>query len=80
MNHFLFVSLKLKVMNLKFNLRKCEFVKTSIGFLGHVLNIDGTQPNQRKIKIIIEFPMFTIVTNVKAFFGLTKYYWNYVKG
>lgn len=74
LNHFLFVLLKLKVMNLKLNLSKCEFAKTNIGFIGHVVSRDGTQPNQQKNKAIIEFPMLTIVTNVKAFFGLTKYY------
>jgi hypothetical protein len=61
-------------MNLKLNLSKCEFAKTNIGFIGHVVSRDGTQPNQQKNKAIIEFPMLTIVTNVKAFFGLTKYY------
>jgi len=59
-------------MNLKLNLSKCE--------LGHVVSRDGTQPNQQKIKAIIEFPMLTIVSKIKTFFGFTRYYWNYVKG
>lgn len=42
LNHFLFLPLKLKVVNLKLNLNKCEFAKTSIEFLGHVVNKDGT--------------------------------------
>jgi hypothetical protein len=32
------------------------------------------------MRAVIEFPIPTIVTNVKAFLGLTKYYRNYVKG
>jgi hypothetical protein len=41
LNRFQFVLLKLSVVNLKLNLSKCEFAKTSIGFLGHVANKDG---------------------------------------
>jgi hypothetical protein len=67
-------------MNLKLNLSKCEFAKTNIGFLGHVVSRDGTPPNQQKIKTIIELPMLTIVTNIKTFFNLIGYYYNYVKG
>jgi len=36
--HFQFMMMKLKEVNLKLNPSKCEFVKTSIGFLGHVVN------------------------------------------
>jgi hypothetical protein len=65
---------------LKLNLNKCEIAKTSIGFLGQVVSRDGTQLDQHKIKAIIEFPIPIIVTNVRVFLGLTKYYQNYVKG
>lgn len=52
LEHLCFVLLKLKEVNLKLNLRKCEFVKISLTFLGHVVSCDGTQPNLRKIKVV----------------------------
>ncbi len=42
LNHFQFVLLKLREVNMKFNPIKCELAKTSIGFLSHVVNRDGT--------------------------------------
>jgi hypothetical protein len=38
LQRFQFVMMKLMEVNLKLNPSKCEFVKTSIGFLGHVVN------------------------------------------
>jgi hypothetical protein len=32
------------------------------------------------MRVVIEFPIPIIVINVRTFLGLTKYYWNYVKG
>lgn len=50
MQHLKFVILKLREVNLKLNLSKCEFAKTIIRILGHVLSREGTQLDQRKIK------------------------------
>jgi hypothetical protein len=68
------VSLKLKEVNLKLNPRKCEFVKTNISFLSHIVNKENTQPGLRKIKVVIECPVLVVVINVRAFLGLTRYY------
>jgi hypothetical protein len=79
LEHFSFMMFKLREVNLKLNLGKCEFTKTCVRILGHVVNREG-QPNQRKIKAIFEFPIPTFVTNVHAFFKLIGYYMNYLKG
>jgi hypothetical protein len=46
LNHFQFVLLKLREVHMKFNLIKCEFAKTNIGFISHVMNRDGMQLDQ----------------------------------
>jgi hypothetical protein len=74
--HFCFVLLKLKEVNLKFNIRKCEFAKFDLTFLRHVVNCDGIQPNLWKIKATTNFLIPTTITNVRAFLGLTCYYQN----
>jgi hypothetical protein len=61
-------------INLKLNPRKCEFVNISLTILGHLVNLDGTQPDPQKIKAIIDFPISMSITNVRAFFELLGYY------
>ncbi len=80
MEHLRFVFLKLREINLKLNPRKCEFVKTNINFLSHIMSKENTQPGLRKIKVVIKCPMLVAITNVRAFLGLTRYYRNYIKG
>jgi hypothetical protein len=52
LEHLHFVLLKLKEINFKLNPGKCEFVKTSLTFLRHVVSCDGTQLNPQKIKFV----------------------------
>lgn len=80
LKHLHYVLLHLKEVNLKLNLGKCDFAKFSLSFLGYIVSRDGTQPSPRKIKTITNFPIPTIVINVRAFLGLTCHYKNYIKG
>jgi ethanolamine transporter EutH len=70
----------LREINLKLNPGKCEFVRFSLTFLGHVVSCDGTQFDPKEIKAIINFLVPIIVTNVQTILGLKMYYKNYVKG
>lgn len=80
LEHLRYVFLKLREINLKLNPRKCEFVKINISSLSHIVSKENTQPGLRKIKVVTECLVPVAVTNVKAFLGLTIYYWNYIKG
>jgi hypothetical protein len=40
----------------------------------------GTKPNPNKIKVVVEFPIPRIVTNVQTFIGLIGNCKNYIKG
>jgi hypothetical protein len=42
LEHFCYVILRLMEVNFKLNLGKCEFAKTSLAFLGHVVSRDNT--------------------------------------
>ncbi len=72
--------LRLREIKLKLNPNKCEFAKTDLTFLGHVVSRDGTQLDPRKIKVVTEFPIPIFMINVRTFLALTGYYTNYVKG
>ena len=35
---------------------KCEFLKTEVVYLGHVLSEEGVKPDPRKLEAVREFP------------------------
>jgi hypothetical protein len=80
LQHLDAVFYKLMEVNLKLNPNKCCFAAKSITFIGHVVNKEGTRPNPGKIEAILYFPEPKVVTNVRSLLGLTRYYWNYVRG
>jgi hypothetical protein len=42
LEHLQYVFMRLIEMKLKFNLEKCEFVKSNLTFISHAMNKDGT--------------------------------------
>jgi hypothetical protein len=59
---------------------KCEFFQREVSFLGHVINADGIQVQQHKVKSVATWPVPKTRTEVKAFLGLTGYYRKFVQG
>lgn len=80
LQHLHAIFIKLREVNLKLNPSKCCFATKSITFLGHVVSSEGTKPNPNKINVVLYFPKPKIVTNIRLFLGLTRYYRNYVRG
>jgi hypothetical protein len=79
LKHLQYVLMRLREIILKLNPSKCEFAKSKLAFLGHEVNQEGTQPNQRKVKVVMNFLVLTFVINVQEFLGLIGNYKNYVK-
>jgi len=48
LEHFLFMLMKLKELKLKLSLNKCEFAKTNIGLLDHVVSREGRNLTESK--------------------------------
>ena len=61
------------------NLEKCEFFKTEIQYLGHVISKDGIAVDPKKIKAIFDWPIPRDVTDIRSFMGLTGYYRRFIK-
>ena len=57
---------------------KCEFFKTEISFLGHIINAEGISVQQHKVKAVASWPVPKTVKEVKGFLGLTNYYRKFV--
>ena len=57
---------------------KCVFGGSSVEFLGHVINTEGIQPTQNKVKVITNYPTPTIIKDLKAFLGLVNFYGRFI--
>jgi len=58
---------------------KCEFFKTEVEFLGHIVGRDGVRMMEDKVKAVAEWPEPKNVRDVRAFLGTTGYYRKFIK-
>ena len=59
---------------------KCEWGKSEVKFLGHVVSAAGVSVMENKIKAIVEWPELKNKKEVKSFLGLAGYYRRFVQG
>ncbi len=57
---------------------KCDFFKSELKYLGHILSPDGIHPLPDKLSAIRDLPQPTNATEVCQFLGLTGYYHKFV--
>ncbi|GBG68721.1 hypothetical protein CBR_g3263 [Chara braunii] len=70
---------KLREANFKINAKKCEWAKTQVLYLGHVLDGDGIKPEDSKITAIRDWPTPRTLTELRSFLGLANYYRKFVR-
>ena len=61
-------------------LRKCDLYQRRIQYLGHVISEEGIVVYPEKIEAIMDWPTPKIVTNVRSFMGLERYYKRFIEG
>ena len=64
---------------LKLKLKKCDFFKEEIKYLGHVVSRDGVTPNKAKVESIVNYPEPTNVKELSSFLGLASYYRKFIR-
>ena len=74
------VFFRLELHNLKLKATKCEFFKSQVVYLGHVVSEAGIQADPAKIEAVRNWPVPKIVKEVRQFLGFTGYYRRFVKG
>ncbi|GBG85841.1 hypothetical protein CBR_g40651 [Chara braunii] len=70
---------KLREANFKINAKKCDWAKTQVLYLGHVLDEDGVKPEDSKIAAIRDWPTPRTLTELRSFLGLANYYRKFVR-
>ncbi|CAF0932261.1 unnamed protein product [Brachionus calyciflorus] len=72
--HLKLIFYRLRKAALKFNRKKCFFMKRQAIYLGHVVNSDGLFPCEDKVAAIKAFKTPRTIKQLQSFLGLTGYY------
>ena len=69
----------MKEANLHIGMSKCEFFKTNIQLLGHIIEPGKYKPIQARTEAIEKLKPPSNVKEVQAFLGIVNYYRIYIK-
>ncbi|XP_033224799.1 uncharacterized protein LOC117177867 [Belonocnema kinseyi] len=72
--HLRIVFQRLKDFALRLNISKCQFGKSELEFLGHLVNRDGVKPTPEKVQAIVQFPKRRTIVELRRFLGLVNFY------
>ena len=78
LEHLRIIFQRLKEAGLKLKRSKCDFVKTQIQYLGHLISSKGIQPLPEKLRSIENMPAPRSPKEVKQFLGLAGYYCKFI--
>lgn len=53
---------------------ECQFLKTTVDYLGHIISRSTVRPLECKTSAVRDFPRPTAVKTVQSFLGLTGYF------
>lgn len=70
---------RLKECGLKLSPDKCHFFKSSVKYLGHVVDSDGVHTDPEKISALRDWPRPSTRRELKCFLGFAGYYRRFVK-
>ena len=71
---------KLAKGGLKLKPNKCEFFKSKIVYLGHIVSAKGIETDPKKIEAVKNWTTPKTVTDVQSFLGFTNHYQRFIKG
>lgn len=69
---------RLRKMNLKLNPHKCDFMKTQLLYLGHVVSASGVLPDPNKVAVLQNYPVPRNADEVRRFVAFCNYYRKFI--
>jgi len=69
---------RLSEANLFLQSDKCEFLKSEVIYLGHIITENGARPDLKKIIAVKNFLIPKTRKNIKQFLGLAGYYRRFI--
>lgn len=60
-------------------LKKCQFAKQEIHYLGHILSSLGVKTDPAKVEAVLNWPPPTTVRELRGFLGLVGFYRKFVR-
>ena len=63
---------------LKLKPKKCEFFRTKISYLGHIVSRNGIECDPKKVKAIENWQRPITVSDVRSYLGFTNYYRRFI--
>ena len=64
----------------KAKMSKCQFNCAELHFLGHIVSREGLKVDERKVKVIREWPVPPDLSKLRAFLGLANYVRRFIQG
>ena len=78
--HLYAILSKLNELNFAVKIKKCDFAKNNIKYLGHIIGSGKHEPYPEKLKVIEKLSSPKTKTELQSLIGLCQYYHAYVKG
>lgn len=78
LDHLKQVLKRLQDHHLYAKLSKCDFFKSEVEFLGHVVGHEGVKVDPTKVKAVQDWPALACVKDVQSFLGLVNYYRKFI--
>lgn len=69
---------RLQEYGLHLKKEKCSFMKSSVEYLGHIVDKDGLRATPAKVKAITNTPEPRNVHELRSFLGLVNYYGKFI--
>ena len=70
----------LKAENFSAKLKKCQFFRPEVSFLGHIISAEGIKPDPDKVNAVQAWPIPKTQTELRGFLGLTNYFRRFIRG